>query len=122
MLDTSLVIADRPELMPDEGTISAVTLAELHFGVHVAQPDERPRRLARLGAVEAAFDPVPVDSAIARAWGALAGVAVERGLGPRRRAMDLVIAASAQVLDVPLLTLDEDLRPLAGVLDVRMLA
>jgi len=90
--------------------------------VHVGQPDDRARRLARLGAVEAAFDPVPVDSAIARAWGAPAGVAVERGLRPRRRAMDLVIAASAQVLDVPLLTLDEDLRPLAGVLDVRVLA
>jgi hypothetical protein len=35
-------------------------------------PDERSRRLARLGFVEAAFGPIPIDPRVARAWGALA--------------------------------------------------
>lgn len=123
VLDTSLVIANRPDLMPEEGTISVVTIAELHLGVQVAaDPGERARRLARLGAVESAFDPVPIDDAVARAWGALAAESIARGLRPRRRAMDLLIAATAQVLGVPLLSLDTDFTPLDDLLDVRVLA
>jgi predicted nucleic acid-binding protein len=32
---------------------------------------------------------------------------------------DLLIAATAQVTEVPLISLDEDLRPLADVIDLR---
>jgi toxin FitB len=81
-------------------------------------PSERARRLRRLGFVEA-FDPIPIDAEIAREWGVLASLSVARGLQSRRRAMDLLIAATARVLDVPLITLDQDLVPLADVLDVR---
>jgi predicted nucleic acid-binding protein len=73
----------------------------------------------RLGFVEAEFDPIPVDATIARAWGLLASFCVSRGLAPRRRAMVLLIAATAKALDMPLITLDADLDPLAGVVDVR---
>jgi toxin FitB len=82
-------------------------------------PSERARRLRRLGFVEAEFDPIPIDAEIAREWGVLASLSVARGLQSRRRAMDLLIAATARVLDVPLITLDQDLVPLADVLDVR---
>lgn len=69
--------------------------------------------------MEAEFDPVPVDAAVARAWGGLAALSSDRGGHPRRRAMDLLIAATAQVLRVPLISLDRDLLALADVLDVR---
>jgi len=120
LLDTSVLIACDPSLLPDEAAISVASLAELHFGVQIARgSNERSRRLTRLGMVEAEFDPIPVDVAVARAWGGLAALSAERGLERRRRAMDLLIAATAQVADLPLISLDEDLRSLADVVDIR---
>jgi predicted nucleic acid-binding protein len=120
ILDTSVLIGDDPELLPDEASISVVSLAELHFGLLLARDaGERARRLRRLGFVESEFDPVPIDADIARIWGALASLSVERGLQPRRRAMDLLIAATAKALGLPLITLDQDLLPLADVVDLR---
>ena len=106
LLDTSVLIgAGVPADV--EAAISVASLAELHFGVLVAaDPDERARRAQRLGAIEATFDPLPVDAAVAREWGRLAAAVAERGGQPRRRAVDLVIAATANVHDVPLLTAD----------------
>ena len=69
-----------------------------------ADDDERARRTQRLGVVEATFDPLPVDAAVAREWGRLAAAIVARGGQPRRRAMDPAIAATANVTGVPLLT------------------
>src|SRR5205807_7373072 len=102
--DTSVLIgAESPGEL--EGGISAASLAELHFGVLVANSeDERARRSQRLGVIEATFDPLPVDAAVAREWGRLAAAVVGRGGKPRRRALDLVIAATANVQSVPLLT------------------
>ncbi len=104
LLDTSVLIgAESPGEL--EGAISAASLAELHFGVLVADSeDERARRSQRLGVVEATFDPLPVDAEVAREWGRLAAAVVGRGGKPRRRALDLVIAATANVHQVPLLT------------------
>jgi hypothetical protein len=104
LLDTSVLIgAESPGEL--EGAISAASLAELHFGVLVAvSEDERARRSQRLGVIEATFDPLPVDAAVAREWGRLAAAVVSRGGQPRRRALDLVIAATANVHQVPLLT------------------
>ncbi len=104
LLDTSVLIASESpgEL---EGAISAASLAELHFGVLVATAeDERARRSQRLGVIEATFDPLPVDAAVAREWGRLAAAVVSRGGKPRRRALDLVMAATANVHKVPLVT------------------
>ncbi len=106
LLDTSVLVGtnDPGEL---EGAISAASLAELHFGTLIAaDPDERARRAQRLGVVEATFDPVPIDAAVAREWGRLAAAVAERGGQPRRRAIDLAIAATANVHGVPLLTAD----------------
>ena len=68
--------------------------------------DERARRAQRVGVIEATFDPLPIDAAVAREWGRLAAAVRERGGQPRRRAMDLAIAATANVARVPLLTHD----------------
>ncbi len=106
LLDTSVLIgAADPGVL--EGAISAASLAELHFGSLVAaDPDERARRAVRLAVIEATFDPIPVDAPVAREWGRLAAAVDERGGKPRRRAIDLAIAATANVNGVPLLTSD----------------
>ena len=120
LLDTSVLIgAESPGTL--EGAISAASLAELHFGVLVARdPDERARRAQRLGVIEATFDSLPIDAAVAREGGRLAAAVAERGGQPRRRAIDLAIAATANVAGVPLVTHDEAdfrlLEDLVGVL------
>ena len=119
LLDTSVLIgAESPGTF--EGAISAASLAELHFGVLVARdPDERARRAQRLGVIEATFDSLPIDAAVAREWGRLAAAVAERGGQPRRRAIDLAIAATANVAGVPLVTHDEaDFRLLEDLVQV----
>ena len=120
VLDTSVLIgAESPGDL--DGAISAASLAELHFGVLVAgDPNERARRAQRLGVIEATFDPLPIDAAVAREWGRLAAAVVQRGGQPRRRAMDLAIAATANSADVPLVTRNEaDFKLIDDLVDVR---
>jgi toxin FitB len=120
IIDTSVLIGvASPEEL--EGAISAASLAELHFGVLVADDaDERARRAQRLGVVEATFDPLPIDAAVGREWGRLAAAVAARGGRPRRRAIDLAIAATANVHGVPVVTDDaKDFAVLEGLVDVR---
>ena len=120
LLDTSVLIgAQHPGDL--EGAISAASLAELHFGTLVADdPDERARRVQRLGVIEATFDPLAVDAPVAREWGRLAAAVAERGGQPRRRAVDLAIAATANVYGVALLTADAaDLAIIADLVEVQ---
>lgn len=97
------------------------SLAELHFGVEVASDaDERALRTQRLGAIEATFEPLPVTAAVAREWGRLAAAVVVRGGQPRRRAVDLVIAATANVNGVVLMTENvADFAIVSDLVDVR---
>ncbi len=105
LLDTSVLIGELPPPDDVEAAISVVSIAELHFGVLVADDDdERALRTARLSVVEATFDPLPVSVEVARAWGQLAAAVTRRGGNPRRRQIDLAIAATAKVEGVPLLT------------------
>lgn len=120
VLDTSVLIgAEKPVDL--EGAISAASLAELHFGVGVAQdPEDRARRGLRLGVIESTFEPLPIDAAVAREWGRLSAAVRTRGGQPRRRAMDLAIAATANVHRVPLLTHDvADFQIIDDLVDVR---
>jgi hypothetical protein len=104
LLDTSVLISDQAPAGV-EAAISVASLTELHYGVLVAsEGDERALRAQRLGAVEAGFDPLPITAGVAREWGRLAAAVSARGGQPRRRAMDLAIAATANVERVPLLT------------------
>lgn len=120
LLDTSVLISgDGPGDV--EGAISAASLAEMHFGVLVAKDDdERALRSQRLGVIEATFDPLPVDAEVAREWGRLAAAVVNRGGRPRRRALDLLIAATANVHNVPLLTRNgKDFKLIADLVETR---
>ena len=104
LLDTSVLIGSEPP--PDvEAAISVASIAELHFGVLVtSDDDERAIRTNRLGAIESTFDALPVTVEIAREWGRLSAAVRNRGGQPRRRSIDLVIAATANVHGVPVLT------------------
>jgi predicted nucleic acid-binding protein len=120
LLDTSVLIGgESPGDM--ESAISAASLAELYFGVLVASgDDERARRVRRLGLIEATFDPLPIDAEVAREWGRLSAAVASRGGAPRRRAVDLAIAATARVHRVPLVTLNAgDLRLIEDLVEVR---
>jgi len=96
LLDTSVVIADHVGALEGELAISAVTLAELHFGVLVTDSATvRAERLRRLSILQHRFDALPVDEAVVASYGRLAAKVVAVGRRPRARAMDLLIAATA---------------------------
>ena len=74
ILDTSVLIGELPPPDNVEAAISVASIAELHFGVLVADDDgERARRTARLAVIEATFDPIPVTAEVARVLGATCG-------------------------------------------------
>ena len=94
--------------------MSAITLAELHAGVLLAGTEgERAARLANLVRIERDFEVLPVDAAVARAYGRL--LAAARAAGARPRAMDLLIAATAAAHTVPVYTRDRAFLQLRGV-------
>lgn len=100
MLDTSTVIllgrlADTAAL-PDEPMITAITLAELSVGPLVAGDEAvRAARQAHLQQAEADFDPLPFDTAAARAFGQVAASLRRAGRKPAAPAYDAMIAATA---------------------------
>lgn len=109
MLDTSTVIllgeiAD-PTALPEEAVISAITLAELSVGPHVAHSgDERIARQQHLQQAEADFEVLPFDADCARAFGGVAAALRATGRKPAARAYDALIAASAIAHGVALYT------------------
>ena len=112
LLDTSVVIdldLLRCELLPMEVAISAITLAELAAGPFAATSvDEQARRQDRLQRAEAAFDPLPFGVDAARAYARIFAAVRQAGRQPRRRAADLLIAATALAEQLPLLTRNSD--------------
>ena len=113
LVDTSVIIdLERldPSELPDEIVVSAITLAELAAGPHATDdPDERARRQDRLQRTETTFDPLPFDDAAARAYGRVyASVATAGRKARGRRAVDLLLAASALGCGLPLFTRNPD--------------
>jgi predicted nucleic acid-binding protein len=121
LLDTStLILLGRLEdlaALPDEPTISAITLAELSVGPHLATTEsERAARQAHLQQAEADFDPLPFDAAAARAFGRVAASLRSAGRKPAARAYDALIAAVAIANGIPLYTCNpSDFRAIAGL-------
>jgi predicted nucleic acid-binding protein len=69
---------------------------------------------------EATFHPLPLGAAVAREWGRLAAAVASRGAQPHRRAVDLVIAATANAHRVPLLTHNaKDYQVIADLVEIR---
>jgi predicted nucleic acid-binding protein len=124
LIDTSVVIdLERvdPGTLPKELAISAVTLAELAAGPHATGDGaERARRQDRLQRTEATFEPLALDAPAARAFGRIYAAVATAGRKARgRRALDLLIAATALAAGLPLYTRNprdfEDLRELVEV-------
>jgi predicted nucleic acid-binding protein len=124
LVDTSVLI-DLDHIaaadLPAEIAVSAISLAELAAGPHATNDvAERARRQDRLQRAEATFDPLPVDAAVARAYGrvyAAVGAVGRKARG--RRAVDLLIAATAVAAGLPLYTRNpEDFTVLSDILEV----
>jgi predicted nucleic acid-binding protein len=69
---------------------------------------ERARRLDILQRTESEFDPIPFDAEAARIYGRVTAAIVGTGRKPRRRASDLMIAATAGAAGLPLFTTNPD--------------
>jgi predicted nucleic acid-binding protein len=124
LVDTSVVIDfERVQVavLPNQIAVAAVTLAELAAGPHATDdPAERASRQERLQRVESTFDAIPFDSAAARAYGRVYAEVAAAGRKARgRRAIDLLIAATAVAAELPLYTRNaSDFEGLGGLLEV----
>jgi toxin FitB len=120
LLDTSVVIAADVGRLDGDLAISAMTLAELHFGVLVAKERSvRAERLRRLLLLQRAFDALPLDEAVAASYGQLAAAVVDAGRQPRARSLDLLIAATADAHSAKLYTRNvSDFHGLNGLIEV----
>jgi predicted nucleic acid-binding protein len=124
VLDTSIFVAveqGRPlkRPLPDEVSVSVVTLAELELGVLVARdPDARAQRLATLTRVREETAGLPADHRVASAYARLA--AAELAAGRKPRVHDTWIAATALVHGAEVWTQDADFGSFSAVEVVRV--
>lgn len=124
LLDTSFFVATeagRP--LGDmsgvtETEISVVTLAELTVGVLMANDAARSTRVATLSAVESTWDPLPVDAEVARQFAHIA--ATLRASRRRVTILDALVAATAVVEQIPVVTQDRDYDAIPGVEVIRV--
>jgi predicted nucleic acid-binding protein len=123
VVDTSIIAALKlydPAELPDTMLITAITLGELSFGPHATDdPAERAGRVAVLQHVEATFDPLPYDQGAARLYGQICAAVRAAGREPRRRASDLMVAATAASVELPLYTANpDDFKGAEGLVEV----
>jgi predicted nucleic acid-binding protein len=119
LADTTIFIAREAgrrldeSALPEELSVSVVTIGELQVGVLAASTVElRGQRLRTL--TEAlALDPTPIDERVAEAWAKLR--LVLRDGGQRMPVNDSWIAATAMALGVPVVTQDEVYVEVAGL-------
>lgn len=119
VLDTSVFIASesgRPlkeDLLPEEGAVSVVTLAELQAGVLAARDTQtRARRLATLEVLND-VEILPVDADVALVWAQLRVSLAESGR--RINVNDLWIAATAARHRLPVVSQDDDFSAVDGM-------
>ena len=121
LLDTSVVVALSQgaitSQLPELPLISAITLAELSVGPLIAtEAAERAKRQAVLQEVEAAFDPLPVNAAVARVYGRVGAELRARGSKSKARSYDALIAAVAITNGLTLYTANpEDFAGISGL-------
>jgi len=123
VVDTSVIAAIRlyePSELPDTMLVTAVTLGELSYGPHATDDlAKRAGRVAVLQHVEATFDPLPYDQGSARLYGQICAAVRAAGRQPRKRAADLMIAATAASNGLPLYTANpDDFKGAEGLVEV----
>jgi predicted nucleic acid-binding protein len=124
LLDTSIFVAveqGRPlrRALPEQVSVSVVTLAELELGVLMAKDsDTRSQRLATLTRVREQTAGLPADDRVASAYARLA--AGELAAGRKPRVHDTWIAATAFVHGAEVWTQDADFSSFGAVDVVRV--
>lgn len=111
LLDTSVVIdypAAAVAAQADTAAVSTITLAELAYGLHTEDPLRNAAREQRYHWISNTFEPIPFSTGAARIYGALCAHVRAVGRDPKPRRFDLLIAAVAVDLDVPLITRNEN--------------
>ncbi len=110
LLDTSVIIdlADVELGVHEsaEAAVSAVSVAELAFGLDIDDPIERRARTERYRTVREQVTVLTFDAHAAEIYGTMAAVVRRAGRNPRPRRMDLQIAATAAAHAIPLMTRD----------------
>jgi hypothetical protein len=114
LLDTSVFIAREAQRrlgpLPDRVAVSVVTLGELELGVLAASdPDVLSRRAGTLALAREA-DPIPVNEAVMSAWARLVVDCRRTGIHRTVKLTDALIAATAVVHGLPVVTQDQDFR------------
>ncbi len=122
--DTSVFIANetgralRTSELPDELTVSVITIGELQAGVLAAsEVATRARRLATLTEAQG-LDPVPIDGQVAAAWARLR--LALRDAGRSMPVNDSWIAATALALGVAVVSQDDDYVDIPGLDVIRV--
>jgi len=122
LLDTSVVIdfpADAVGSLAATAAVSTITLAELAYGLHTDDPLLNTAREQRYHWITSTFAPIPFDTSAARVYGALCASVRAIGRDPRPRRFDLLIAAVAVALRIPLITRNEtDFRGIHSSLNI----
>ncbi len=117
LLDTSVFIARetaRPlGRLPDRVAVSVVTIGELELGVLAAEGETLARRADTL-ALARESDPIPVSEAVMSAWARLVVDCRRAGEHRTVRLTDALIAATAVVHGLPVVTQDEDFDRIAA--------
>ena len=107
LLDTSVVI-DYPATAvaghAATAAVSTITLAELAYGLHTPDPLVNAAREQRYHWITTTFVPIAFDAEAARTYGALCASVRATGRDPKPRRFDLLIAAVAVALGIPLIT------------------
>lgn len=119
LLDTSVFIAretGRPLApLPDRVAVSVVTIGQLELGVLAATEDDVLARRADTLALARESDPIPVSEAVMTAWARLVSDCRRAGVHRTVRLTDALIAATAVVHGLPVVTQDEDFDQIAEV-------
>ncbi|MFJ8966527.1 type II toxin-antitoxin system VapC family toxin [Lentzea sp. NPDC102401] len=127
LLDTCVLIrlerANLGEYVNARPFLSAVTIAELAFGLDIDDPVERFARSERYYAAVQKFEVLPFGVEEAKVYGQMASLVRRAGRSPRPRRMDLQIAATAAVAGLPVLTMNvkdfKDVERLVKVVPIR---
>jgi len=106
LLDASCVIdfPDQLDELAEAAAVSALTIAELAYGLHNDDPLVAAEREERYRGVLNEFDPVPYSTRAAHLYGAIAASVRKSGGNPRPRRIDLMLASVAAELGAVLLT------------------
>lgn len=112
LLDTSVFIAretGRPLApLPERVAVSVVTLGELELGVLAANDQDVRARRADTLALARQSDPIPISEPVMSAWARLVVDCRRIGVHRTVRLTDALIAATAVVHGLPVVTQDED--------------